>query len=735
MSQDGCAYVFSDHGVTILRSPQIGPLVALLDGTRDLADLLRDLPEGMDPEQVAELVARLRQAGLVTYHSADGPAGPASAYWDACGVDPDANGRAADEARLITTGATAVREAAHAALAAAGLTVRPGDTPLPGDTGLSVVLCDDYLDPALAGVDAAHRATGTPWLLARPVGTQVWIGPVFVPGRSACWHCLAGRLWRHRHAEECAQRSLGCTGPAERPSVTLPALTAVAVNLVSLEATKWTAGHRYAGQDCVWTLDSVDLQGRRHELRARPQCPHCGDPTLVATRARRPVVLPPARKASRTGGGHRSRTPGEVLSAYQHLVSPVTGIVKDLVRDDRAPAFFHAYRSGPNAAALGLDPAALAGGMRAHSGGKGVTELDARVSALCEALERHSGTFHGDEERIRGSLRSLGEQALHPNDCMLFDERQYATRAGWNAAHGPFQQVPEPFDEAAVTDWTGVWSLTERRHRLLPTGLLYYVPPGALDTRGLRADSNGNAAGSCLSDAVLQGVLELIERDAVAIWWYNRLRVPGVDLASFGDPWIDELRRQYADLGRGVWALDLTSDLGVPVLAAVSCRAGDGGRLLFGFGAHLDPAVALRRALTELNQGVPGLHDAGPEVFDDPDAAGWWRDATGENQPYVLPDPGHRERTRADFAYQPGDDIVADVVQLTAWLAARGLDTLVLDQTRPDVGLPVVKVVVPGLRHIWSRFAPGRLYDVPVDRGHLLVPTRYEDLNPLPLFV
>ena len=39
---------------------------------------------------------------------------------------------------------------------------------------------------------------------------------------------------------------------------------------------------------------------------------------------------------------------------------------------------------------------------------------------------------------------------------------------------------------------------------------------------------------------------------------------------------------------------------------------------------------------------------------------------------------------------------------------------LVLNQTRPDIGLPVVKVIIPGLRHFWSRFGAGRLYDVPV---------------------
>jgi ribosomal protein S12 methylthiotransferase accessory factor len=60
---------------------------------------------------------------------------------------------------------------------------------------------------------------------------------------------------------------------------------------------------------------------------------------------------------------------------------------------------------------------------------------------------------------------------------------------------------------------------------------------------------------------------------------------------------------------------------------------------------------------------------------------------------------------------------------------------LVLDQTRPDIGLPVVKVLVPGLRHFWARYAPGRLYDVPVQMGWLAQPLREEQLNPVPMFL
>jgi ribosomal protein S12 methylthiotransferase accessory factor len=59
----------------------------------------------------------------------------------------------------------------------------------------------------------------------------------------------------------------------------------------------------------------------------------------------------------------------------------------------------------------------------------------------------------------------------------------------------------------------------------------------------------------------------------------------------------------------------------------------------------------------------------------------------------------------------------------------------VVDQTRADVGLRVVKVIVPGLRQFWARFAPGRLYDVPVRLGWLPRPRKEAGLNPAHLSI
>ncbi|WP_344446258.1 TOMM precursor leader peptide-binding protein, partial [Kitasatospora nipponensis] len=669
------------------------------------------------------------------------PDAAARAYWELAGARADAphRGGATRPLRLVAADGSLDLEPLRTACRTAGLTLAEDDTRSPA---LDLVLCADYLDPRLRELDAAHRADRRPWLLAKPYGTTLWVGPVFQPGTTACWNCLAHRLRSHRCAESPVRLHHG-DQRVPVPRAALPVTVGLGAQLAALEAAKWLAGHRSTEHDGVVTLDTLTLASRTHPLTRRPQCPQCGDASLMGARTARPVELISRRRTVRTGGGHRAISAQVMLERYSHLLSPVTGVVKDIRRDPRGPELLNVYRAGHN---LALGPRALGevrDSLRQESSGKGRTPLDAQVGALCEAVERISGLWQGDEARVRGSLRSLGSSAVHPDGCQLWDDRQFAERERWNAEGHPFHLVAERFDPTAELDWSPVWSLTRGQHLFFPTSMLYYDAADRRGRRMVRADSNGCAAGGTLEDAALQGLLELVERDAVALWWYNRTRQPGVDLASHGDPWTAELQAAHAELGREVWALDLTSDLGVPVVAAFSRRVdrapGQAEDIVFGFGAHLDPAIALTRALSEVNQLLPAVLGSRPDGTGygcaDPVALRWWRTATREAMPYLAADPTVPARTALDHPYTPGGDLLEELRSLQRIMEAKGLEVCILDQTRPDLGLPVVRVLVPGLRHFWPRFAPGRLFDVPVALGRRAEPTPYEELNPIPMFV
>lgn len=606
--------------------------------------------------------------------------------------------------------------------------------------GLLLVFASDYTDGELAEVNRECLRAGVPWLLVWPGARRLWLGPLFRPDESPCWECLMARRRLHRRVQSFLA-ALPDSGAIVMPTVTTPAAAQLTGRLAAIEIVKILGGlPRRTVEDApehsavLTELDIVDWHAEHHVVVHRPQCPACGDPTPEPSTAVRPVAERPDHGEP---DDFRTVAAIETFRRYRHHVSPITGAASVLEPITTPDPNMHVWYSGSNLGLPARDLMQLRRSLRAATAGKGTTADQARVGALCEALERYSGVSTGEEQRIRGSLRSVGDYAIHPNACMLFSDAQLDDADRINAEGSWFNTIPARFDENAVTDWTPLWSLTEQREVLLPTGHLYFGgsrEPG----NGVFADSNGCAAGNTLTEAILQGTLELVERDSVALWWYNRLCRPGVDLAGMADPWVDEMIVNYRARGREVWALDLTSDLGIPAIAAISRRTDHRTeRLMMAFGAHLDPRLAVLRALTELNQMAATSSDdpRGTDAGLDRDMETWMNTATAANQPYLLPDLAAPAWRPADHQYHAGDDLAANVLTLQRRLERAGLNMLVLDQTRPDIGLPVVRVVVPGIRPFWSRLAPGRLYDVPVKLGWLDVPTAEADLNPIPMFL
>jgi ribosomal protein S12 methylthiotransferase accessory factor len=198
------------------------------------------------------------------------------------------------------------------------------------------------------------------------------------------------------------------------------------------------------------------------------------------------------------------------------------------------------------------------------------------------------------------------------------------------------------------------------------------------------------------------------------------------------------LQDYYTSLNREFWVLDITSDLGIPVFAAISRRVDRQPEdIVFGFAADLDVERALLGAIAEMNQFLPAVSRQDKEGktqynFVEQEAIAWWQTANVAEQGYLL---GNGETAvYTDYPQLASDHLGENVQKCVAIAAAAGLETLVLDQTRPDLVLHSCRVVVPGLRHFWRRLGPGRLYDVPVQLGWLDKPLSEEDLNPFSIF-
>ncbi|NET61650.1 MAG: TOMM precursor leader peptide-binding protein [Symploca sp. SIO2E6] len=604
---------------------------------------------------------------------------------------------------------------------------------------LTIILTDDYLHPSLEEFNQQALAAQTPWMLLKPLGTIIWLGPLFVPHQTGCWHCFAQRWRDNRPMEEFIGRSKNLTTSLTPPLGFAPATVQQALTMAAIEVFKWIVqknNPRLTGN--LITYDTLTLQTQNHILVKRPQCSSCGQ---KLPQQPLPVVLGHRKKGFTTDGGHRFCSPEATLQQYQHHISPITGVVRELSKIT-GPGLMHTYVARHHFRNVFDDLASLRQNIGGRSAGKGRTDSQARASGFGEAIERYSGVYQGDEISTKASYQQLGEQAIHPHQCLNFSQQQYQQREQWNAeCQGWFQRVPESFDEARVIDWTPVWSLTEEDFKYLPTAYCYYgyPQPSPLDCW---ADSNGCAAGNTLEEAILQGFMELVERDCVALWWYNRLSKPQVDLDSFAEPYFQTLQQYYQNLDRDLWVLDITSDLQIPCFAAISSRKERAVEdILLGYGAHFDPKVAISRALTEVNQILPNVlscKDDGTTNYPpsaDPLAIQWWQSATLTNQSYLLPNQQMLPKKSSDYPQLASDDLLADVKLCQQTVEQQGLELLVLDQTRPDIGLRVAKVIVPGMRHMWKRLGAGRLYDVPVQMGWLPESLTEEQLNPFPMWM
>lgn len=725
-------FLLSERQQVVLQGRLYEAVAPALDG-RPVEEICEQLRGRITPERVFYTLAQLEKRNFLS-ESADARPGPEAALWAEQQVD------AAEAARRLAETPVAVRAVGATPAEPLCELLRSLGVRTDGEPALTVVETDSYLRGELHACNDEALRAGRPWLLFKPVGRWVWLGPLFVPGKTGCWACLAERMRANAPVLTYLEAKRGQKGESAAHHAATAATLQVGRGLAATAvASRVGRGELPHLEGKVYTLDTLTGETQTHTLVRLPACPVCGEPA-PANRAVSPLVIASARKTFTEDGGHRVCTPQQTLERYGHHVSPITGAVSMLERDPAGDGVLHVYLSGSNNARRSHSLRGLRADLRSSNCGKGTTDAQAKASALCEGLERYSGTFRGDEPRRRARLADLDGAGIAPDTCLLFSEKQYRERDAWNAAGRRFDEIPLPFNPAAEIEWTPVWSLSRQAVRYLPTAYCWFSYPQRDEVSFCYACSNGNAAGNTIEEAILQGFLELVERDSVALWWYNRVRRPAVDLDSFAEPYLDRLRDFLRTHHRNLWALDLTSDVGVPAVAAVSQRT-DGGaeQILFGLGAHLDARVALLRAVTELNQMLGPVLDTPPDdptsgQLSDRDTLHWLRTATVANQPYLEPLAGPPRRA-ADFPAHRNDDLRDDVLFCQALAERQGSELLVLDQTRPEIGLPVVKVIVPGMRHFWARFAPGRLYDVPVKLGWLSKPRAEEELNPIPMFL
>lgn len=644
----------------------------------------------------------------------------------------------------------------------------PGDEPDLPDPAVraTLVLSDDARLPA-STTGGRSFGGGGPWLPIRVELNTAIVGPVVLAGRPGCVTCLRTRARRARadHEEIRSAAAFQDRFATSRGRPTSYASAAVAEVLAG-ELDGVLAG----GADAVRTRNAVirvrldDLTTSVHTFLPDPECPDCGG--LPPDSAEAAIVtLQPRPKLDLDTYRVRDLHADEVQLGRRY-VDPETGMIRPLQKS--------AFGIFPTTSApMGLPGRTL----EVESGfGRALDYRTAKVTAIAEAVERFGGMRPGGKRTVvRGSFAELADRALDPARLGLYPPER-TRQPGF-----PYQ----PYHPQLELPWVWGYSFARQQPILVPESCVYYrlnhdhheqgeadrhddtCDGGAEDghRHGRDADrpfvyeiSNGCALGGCLEEAILHGILELVERDAFLLTWYAQLPVRRLDVSGAEDRrlpmMVERLRRET---GADVHLFDTTMEHRIPSVWAMAVQPGDDdlvAKALCAAGSAFDPEKAIANALLELAPLAQWRFGSYPE-----EAARAAELAADGNRVQSMHDHSllycqHRVFDRLGFLFAAGTVPVAEAFEghfrprhpdLSDDLRATvdrfldaGSDVVVVDQTTPEHragGFACVKVIIPGMLpmtfgHVVRRVdGLPRLHQVPHLLGYTDRPLRPDQVN------
>ncbi len=349
--------------------------------------------------------------------------------------------------------------------------------------------------------------------------------------------------------------------------------------------------------------------------------------------------------------------------------------------------------------------------------GSGEALPEALVSCLGEGVERLSQI-----ERTGDIVQRLAGKAILPAVSALLDQIR-AHNVTTTAQYEP--------------DWCRGISLASGEPVLVPTDwcLRRRSAPHAIPGAAL---STGAAAGPTEIAAGNRALLELVERDAAAIWWIGGRRGRPVALEAH---YMSDATRLLGAVRQGVhlrrsWLLDITTDLGIPVFAAISVDESGQG-FVCGTAARLSVAEAARAAICEMCQLEIGLQlvaiktsERGEAALNAVDRRQIARATQIDAETFALIHPTGTPHNYTDF-YDPEEtpDDMADRTAIATRMAAACIDACLVTLTRPEFNIPVVHAVAPGLQ-----LMPSALETIRLSAIRDLDPPHVSAVTNLPLF-
>jgi ribosomal protein S12 methylthiotransferase accessory factor len=272
----------------------------------------------------------------------------------------------------------------------------------------------------------------------------------------------------------------------------------------------------------------------------------------------------------------------------------------------------------------------------------------------------------------------------------------------------------------AQLSWYRARRLMDGGEVLLPADLCLRRPEAERDFIAPFPLSIGSAAGTSLDGALLHGLLELIERDAASLWWRGGRLPCAIDAHTVGADGLLQKLRPAASVRRRSWLLDITTDIGVPTVAAVSCGLDSHG-FAIGLASRTTLASAARTAMLEMCQlelayavieakrrerGEAGLNTRDRLHLDRASRI------NADRCLLLQPSAGPAEHIAID-ASEPRAAREAIVRRLESL----GIESFFIDLTRPRFAIPVARVIAPALQIEPSEIMTPRLAEMTARTG------------------
>ncbi|AXT56701.1 TOMM precursor leader peptide-binding protein [Aquimarina sp. MMG015] len=552
----------------------------------------------------------------------------------------------------------------------------------------SIVFVDDYLDPRLEKLNLKYLKSKRSFILIKPTGEKPLIGPLFsAKDNRPCWKCLSDQMIANQPVKKWIQQKKGYK------YIQTP--TFFETEKFDKE---WFISLLFQvsqQEDTCFEINNYSKSFLKHKVNHRPQCSVCGDISLMKTQIQMPIVLKDTFKIAGLDGGSRSVKPENTVQNLKKFISPLTGVITDLTLiSEESNTNISIYKSSFFSTPPHYYKSVSEDLFVQFSLGKGVADVQSKVSALCESIERYSAQFKGDEYFLQATPDLLDSRFYLPNQLAPFSEKQYKEFETENSYLNSKNHAVKRYLTDEPLHWVPTWSLLKEEKVYLPFTYCFSNAP-LEDNSYVRWNSNGAAAGNTIEEAILQGFYEVIERDATAIWWYNKTVRQEIEIQGLDE---DDLQKVNYTLSKewDYWLLDITTNFGIPVVAAIAQHK-DTKEFCFGFGCHLNIKTASSRALTELCQLIPIRHqDDAPFDF-----------KAIKEESFLK---GYKKRKMADFLNFESKNIKQDVLFCASKVEQFGYETLVINYSRPEIPIKTVKVIIPGLCFIWPQLGNERLY-------------------------